>query len=136
MGAEATALANYYQCLEDTDGEMKFAKVRAGIGGGFENTMELKPIKYEEAINRPDRKAREKEIENEHDCMVMNNAWEPVKKSLLPKDTKVIDSTWACKNKSTGKLGKRLNARGFKQVEGVHYNGTSTHAPVINAGTI
>jgi hypothetical protein len=37
IGAEATALANYYQCLfEDTDGEMEFANVGAGIGGGFE----------------------------------------------------------------------------------------------------
>jgi hypothetical protein len=68
--------------------------------------------------------------------MVKNNAWEPVKKSLLPKGTKVIDSTWACKNKSTGKLRGRLNARGFKQVEGVHYDGTNTHALVTNAGTI
>jgi hypothetical protein len=75
---------------------MEFSNVEAGIGGGFENTMELKPIKYKEAINRPDGKAWEKEIENEHECMVRNNVWEPVKKSLLPKGMKVIDSTWAC----------------------------------------
>ena len=50
-------------------------------------------MKYKEAINGPDGKAREKEIENEHDRMVKNNAWEPVKKSLLPKGTKLIDST-------------------------------------------
>jgi hypothetical protein len=68
--------------------------------------------------------------------MVKNNAWEPVKKSLLPKGTKVIDSTWACKKKSNRKLPGRLNARGFKQIEGVHYNGISTHNPVTNAGTI
>jgi hypothetical protein len=85
IGAEATALANYYQCLKDTDGKMEFANVRAGIGGGFENTMELKPMKYKEAINKPDRKAREKKIENEHDCMVKNDAWEPVKKTCYPK---------------------------------------------------
>jgi hypothetical protein len=136
IGTEATALANYYQCLEEMDGEMEFANIVAGIGGGFKNTMELKPMKYKEAINGPDGKAREKEIENEHDCMVKNNVWEPVNKSLLPKGTKVIDSTWACKKKSTGKLRGRLNAHGFKQVEGVHYDGTSTHAPVTNAGTI
>jgi hypothetical protein len=136
IGAEATALANYYQCLKDMDGEMEFTNVGAGIGGGFENTMELKPMKYEEAINGPDRKAREKEIENEHERMVKNDAWEPVKKSLLPKGTKLIDSTWACKKKSTGKLRRRLNVCGFKQVEGVHYNGTSTHALVMNAGNI
>jgi hypothetical protein len=34
--------------------------------------------------------------------------------------------------KATG----RLNACRFKQVEGVHYDGKSTHAPVTNAGTI
>jgi hypothetical protein len=78
----------------------------------------------------------EKEIENEHECMVKNNAWEPVKKSLLPKGTKVIDSTWACKKKSTGKLCGHLNAHGFKQVEGLHYGKTSTHAKVTNASTI
>jgi hypothetical protein len=72
---------------------MEFANVGAGIGGGFENTMELKPMKYKEAINRPDGKAWEKEIKNEHDRMVKNDAWEPVKKSSLPKGTKVIDST-------------------------------------------
>ncbi len=60
--AEATALANYYQCLEDTDGKMEFTNIGAGIGRGFENTMELKPMKYKEAINRPDGKAWEKEI--------------------------------------------------------------------------
>ncbi len=136
IGTEATALANYYQCLEDTDGEMEFDNAGASIGGGFENTMELKPMKYDEAINGPDGKAWEKEIENEHDCMVKNNVWEPVKKSLLSKGTKVIDSTWACKKKSTGKLRRHLNTCGFKQVEGVQYNGSSTHAPVTNAGTI
>jgi hypothetical protein len=97
MGTEATALAIYYQCLKNTHGEMEFANVGAGIGGGLENTMELKPMKNKEAINRPDGKAWEKEIENEHDRMIKNNSWEQVKKSSLPKGTKVIDSTWACK---------------------------------------
>jgi hypothetical protein len=135
IGAEATSLANYHQCLKDTDGKMEFSNIVAGVGGGFENTMEQKPMKYKEAINGPDGKAWEKEIKNEHDRMVKNDAREPVKKSSLPKGTKVVDSTWACKIKSTGKLCGHLNARGFKQVEGVHYNGTSTH-PVTNASTI
>ncbi len=59
IGAEATALANYYLCLKDTDGKMEFTNIGASIGGGFENTMEL-PIKYKEAINGPDRMAWEK----------------------------------------------------------------------------
>jgi hypothetical protein len=69
--------------------------------------------------------------------MVKNDAWEPVKKSSLPKGTKVIKSTRVCKKKNMGKLHRHLNACGFKQVEGVHYDrASSTHAPVINAGTI
>jgi hypothetical protein len=46
IGAEATALANYYQCLKEVDDNMEFANVGAGTGEGFENTMELKPMKY------------------------------------------------------------------------------------------
>ncbi len=98
--------------------------------------MELKPMKYKEAINGPDRKAWAKEIKNEHDRMVKNDAWGPVKKSSLPKGTKVKDSTWACKKKSTRKLHGHLNACRFKQVEGVHYGGSSIPATVTNACTI
>ncbi len=119
ISAEATALANYYQCVKDTDGKMEFANVRAGIGGGFENTLEIKPWKYEEAINGPDGKSWAKEIKNKHNNMVKNDVWEPVKKSSLPKGIKVIDSTWACKERSTINLRGRLNTCGFKQVEGV-----------------
>jgi hypothetical protein len=35
IGTEATVLANYYKCLEHTDGKMEFANVGAGLGGGF-----------------------------------------------------------------------------------------------------
>jgi hypothetical protein len=37
--------------------------------------------------------------------------------------TKVVDSTWAFKKKSTGKLHRHLNACGLKQFEGVHCKG-------------
>jgi hypothetical protein len=39
-------------------------------------------------MERPGRRKNE----NEHERMVKNDAWEPVKKSSLPKGTKVIDS--------------------------------------------
>jgi hypothetical protein len=41
---------------------MEFANIRTGIGGGFENTMKLKPMKYKEAINEPDQKVWEKRL--------------------------------------------------------------------------
>jgi hypothetical protein len=136
IGTEATAIANHYQCLEDTDGEMEFSNVGAGIGGGFESTLELKQMRYKEAIIGPDGKVWEKEIENEYDRMVKNDAWTPVKKNSLPKGTKVIDSTCVCKKKRIRTLHGHLNARTFKEVEGVYYNGSSTHASATNASTI
>jgi hypothetical protein len=42
----------------------EYASVGAGLGGGFDNTMELKVMKYDEAINGPDGDAWKKEIEN------------------------------------------------------------------------
>ncbi len=33
---------------------IKFSNVGAGLGGGFEDTNELKPMKHNEAINGPD----------------------------------------------------------------------------------
>ena len=35
----------------------EFSNVGAGIGGRFENTSELKPMKYKAAINGPDSEA-------------------------------------------------------------------------------
>ncbi len=68
--------------------------------------------------------------------MLKNEVFQAVEKSELPEGAKVINSTWVCKKKSNGVLRSRLNARGFKQVEGQHYDGTSIHAPVTNATTI
>jgi hypothetical protein len=54
----------------------------------------------------------------------------------LPVGTKIFDSVWAMKKKSTGTLRERMNARGFKQVEGQHYEGTTISSPVTNSATI
>jgi hypothetical protein len=83
----------------ESDEDMEFANVVAGIGGTFEKTMELKPIKYRDANNGPDGGAWVKEIENKHDRMVKNKALELVKKNSLPRGTEVVDSTWVCKKK-------------------------------------
>jgi hypothetical protein len=40
------------------------------------------------------------------------------------------------KKKSNGTLPGRINVRGFKQVEGQHYNGTTISSPVTNSATI
>ena len=139
--------ANYYDLLGIDEKELELFKshndalteyvnVGAGIGGGFTNTQELKVMKYHEAINGPDGEAWKEEVRKEHGRMVHNQVFEPVALSDLPKNEKVIDTTWAMKKKSSGTLRGRVNVRGFKQIDGQHYDGTSISAPVTNAMTI
>ena len=59
-----------------------------------------------------------------------------VLKKDLPPGTKTIDSVWAMKKKNSSTLRGRLNVRGFKQIEGQHYNGTTISSPVTNSATI
>ena len=60
-----TVIQNYYDQLQDIDNNevklstevanayFEYSNVGAGIGGGFEHTSELKPMKYKEANNGP-----------------------------------------------------------------------------------
>jgi hypothetical protein len=139
--------ANYYdvlgidkcelEVLQNNHEELiKYVNVGAGIGGGFTNTLELKVMKYHEAINGPDGKAWKEEVRKEHQRMINNGIFEPVKISELPKGIKLIDTIWAMKKKSSGTLRGRVNLRGFFQIEGEHYDGTSISALVTNAMTM
>ena len=72
----------YYDKLQEIDNEemnrstevlnvyVKYLNVEAGTGGGFEHISDLKPMKYNEAINSPDGEAWKAEIENEHNRMI------------------------------------------------------------------
>jgi hypothetical protein len=68
--------------------------------------------------------------------MVNCKVFKPVLKSLLPPRTKIIDSVWAMKKKSNGTLRGRINVRGFKQVKGQHYDGTTISSPFTNSAAI
>ena len=57
-------------------------------------------------------------------------------KSKVPKDAKVISTTWVMKKKSNGTFWVRVNARGFMQVAGEHYNADSVSSPDTNKATI
>jgi hypothetical protein len=144
---EIKVTTNYYdvlginecklEVLQNNHKELiKYVNVRAGIGGGFTNTLELKVMKYHEAINGPNGKVWKEEVRKEHQRMINNGVFEPVKISKLPKRVKLIDTTWAMKKKSLGTLRGRVNVRGFCQIEREHYDGTSISAPVANAMTI
>ena len=121
---------NYYAALAAANcGEIQ--AVGAGIGGGFEHTSELKVMKYEEAISSPDKEGWKAEIKNENRRMQKHGVWKAVKRKSLKAKTKIIDSTWACKKKSNGTLRARMNARGFKQVEG-ECRYSSSYMPRLN----
>jgi hypothetical protein len=115
---------------------IEYINVGAGISGGFSNAQELQVMKYHEATDGPKGELWKEEVANEHKRMIDSGVFEPAKMSKVPKGVKLTDTTWAMKKKSSGTLRKRVNVRGFKQIDGQHYNGTSISAPVTNAMTI
>ena len=114
----------------------EIAGIGAGIGGGFENTKELHVMKYNEAMQQPDREQWVKAVREEHDRFIQYNVFKPVKKNEVPNDAKVLTTTWAMKKKSNGTYRARLNMRGYEQVNGEHYDESSISSPVTNDSTI
>ena len=117
--------------VEDSFIDQEIAGVGSGLGGGFFNTTELRPMKYKEAM-QVDREGWTKAVHEEHDRMVANGVWRPVKKRDVPSGAKVLTSTWACKLKSNGTKRARINGRGYEQIDGVHYDSSSISSPVTN----
>ena len=68
--------------------------------------------------------------------MVRRKVWKAIPKDKIPSKAKVLSSTWACKKKSNGTFRARLNARGFEQKDGEHFDSSSISAPVTNDATI
>jgi hypothetical protein len=64
--------------FEDDEWVTKYAAVGAGIGGGFENTNELRVMKYSEAVHGPDKKKWTKAVQEEHNRMLKFGVWEAV----------------------------------------------------------
>jgi hypothetical protein len=89
-------------------------------------------MKYNEALNGPDHQKRQTAVDKEHNRMIKFGVWEAVRRGDLKTASKIITSTWAMKKNASGTYRARLNARGFEQREGRHYDGTSISAPVSN----
>jgi len=112
------------------------AGVGAGTGNNFGNTAELKPMKYKEAMKCDDKKLWEEAVDEEYRKFEKYKVFKPVKKDEVPKDAKFVTTTWAMKRKSNGVRRARMNMRGYEQEENVHYDPSSTAAPVTNDVTI
>ena len=109
--------------------------VGAGIGGGFEHTSELKPMKYDEAMQK-DLEGWSKSVEKEYGHMHDHKVFKTVKIEDVPPNAKILTSTWAMKQKADGTKRARINARGFEQKPGEHYNTTGVASPVVNEASI
>eukprot|EP00980_Cylindrotheca_fusiformis_P016350 scaffold4869_cov71-Cylindrotheca_fusiformis.AAC.1 len=110
--------------------------VGAGIGGGIENTAELRVMKFEEAMAGDDKENWQKAVDEEHDRMVKRKVWKAVLKKDVPAAAKILTSTWAMKKKANGTYRARLNARGFEQQDGQHFDKYDIAAPVTSDITI
>ena len=93
----------------------ELAGVGAGIGRGFVNTKELHVMKYDEAMQQPDRENWVTAVKEEHDRFLKYDVFKPVKKKDVPNEAKILTTTWAMKKKSNGSYRARLNMRGFEQ---------------------
>lgn len=136
--SEGVVLTNaeihYYQALESCANE--FAMIGAGIGGGFDSTEELHVMKYDEAMEQPDKEKWVESVKDEKFRMDNNEVFEETLIDNVPKDAKILTSTWAMKKKANGTYRARLNARGFEQVDGEHYDEARKSAPVVAEATI
>ena len=68
--------------------------------------------------------------------MQYHKVFQLIQRNEVPKDAKIITSTWAMKKKSNGTLHARLNACGYEQVDGEHYDKDGVASPTVNITTV
>ena len=61
-----------------------------------------------------------------------HKVWEPVPIENVPKGAKILTSTWAMKKRANRTYRARMNACGYEQIDGMHYNEDAIAAPVAN----
>jgi Reverse transcriptase (RNA-dependent DNA polymerase) len=74
-------------------------------------------------------------VEEEHERMAKFKVWKPDKKDL-PRGAIVLSTTWVMKKKANGKFHAKLNARGYKQIDGIHNDKDTKSSPGVNETTI
>ena len=105
-------------------------------GAGFVNTKELTVMKYDEAMRTGDKEEWDKAVLAEKQKMDKYSVLKQVYIKDLPKHAKILTTTWAMKKKANGVFRARMNARGFEQQKGIHYDPDGLAAPVANEITI
>ena len=67
-----------------------------------ENTIELRPMNYEEAMASDDKEEWIKAVEEEYKNFTKFNVVEAVNIDEIPQEVVVLDTTWAMKRKANG----------------------------------
>ena len=92
------------------------ACVGAGLGGGFDNTNELRVMKYHEAMATADKEKWTEAAKDEYHRMTKFKVFQAVPRSKVLEDAKVLTSTWTMKKKASGTFRARLTERGYEQL--------------------
>ena len=116
-------------------------KEHALVGAGLlsdegSTTSDLQSMKDDQAMKTLKKDQWLNAVEEECQRMIKNKVWELISKFKLQKNAKILTSTWAMKRKASGKFRSRINARGYEQIDGIHYSSDNTALPVTNDTTI
>ena len=133
--AGMAAQLSYLSVLQNLDNEelqtVEIACVGAGIGAESLDTNKLQVLNFRQAIKSDDVSDWKKEIKAEFDQFK-----KLILRKNLPENEKVLMTTWVFKHKANATRRGRLNARGYKQLEGEQFLADSISSPVTNPATI
>jgi Reverse transcriptase (RNA-dependent DNA polymerase) len=91
------------------------------------STEKYRVMNYNRAMSSKDRQKWIYAVKEEHDRMVNSNVRTAVDRHEINESDKILTTTWTM---------TRINARGFEQIDGLHYDSSNTDAPVTNDTTI
>jgi hypothetical protein len=132
---EAKEQRRYYDAIKHVGYPNYNSKSEFGLIGavatGFTNTHELHVMTNDQAMRSDDKEHWEKSVDKEHNSMEKHKVFQATSIKDLPKDAKILTSTWACKKKPNGVYRARVTARGYEQIDGIHYNEDDKAAPVV-----
>ena len=87
---------------DDYDNVYELCHLGAALGGGFENTAELRPMKYGQAMQTKHKANWVKAVREEYDRMEEHGVFKAISRKDVPEKAKIITATWAMKMKSDG----------------------------------
>ena len=93
-------------------------------------------MKYNEAMASPDREKWLEAVKEEYHKMIRYNVFKFVPEDAVPDNATILTSTWAMKKKSSGAHRARINARGYEQLDGEHYDKDNVASPTVNLVSI